>query len=262
MADYQKVEISQDNSPEVSESEQETVRNLMEEARQQEEDLNRRAGLEEEIPESVEVSERPEWLPEKFENPEAMAKAYQALEAAMSKSEPQEGGGLEPLKSEDFESFTRELQETGDVSEESKQQLVDWGLPKEIVDAHVEGLQARIQLEVQSVQSEVGGPEAYEQMIEWATQNLDEGDQQMFDQAVTNGSKEQMLFAVRSFKALSQHSGGANPGILQGSTSNDGAYGGFRSLAELTTAMKDPRYSKDKAYRNDVETKLSNSDIL
>ena len=50
--------------------------------------MNRRAGLEEEIPESVEVSERPEWLPEKFENPEAMAKAYQALEAAMSKSEP------------------------------------------------------------------------------------------------------------------------------------------------------------------------------
>jgi hypothetical protein len=35
----------------------------------------------------------------------------------------------------------------------------------------------------------------------------------------------------------------------------------FRSNAELTTAMKDPRYATDPAYRNDV-AKLGRSNIM
>ena len=211
-----------------------------------------------------ESPERPEWLPDKFVSPEAMAKAYVELEGRMSQQEPQESqeGDLEPLSRDDFAQFSQELQMTGDVSEESKQQMVDWGLPREIVEAHIEGQKAALQLEIQSVQNEVGGAEAYAQMIEWAGQNLDESDQNAFDQAVTQGDMEQMMFAVRSLKARWEASGGRSGQIIQGDTSSAQSYTGYRSLAELTAAMKDPRYRDDVAYRRDVETRLANSDIL
>lgn len=259
MSNYQKVEITRDGDPGAAEREQETRERLAEELAQQQQ-------AQQPEPEMVEAPapERPEWLPDKFVNAEAMAKAYQELESRMSQepSEEADTGSLEPLTRDDFSAFTEELQMTGEVSEESKQQLVDWGLPREIVEAHVAGQQAMIQLEIQNVQNEVGGPEAYETMVQWASENLDEADQRMFDQAVTRGDKEQMMFAVRSLKARWEAAGGRSGQIIQGDTGSAQSYGGFRSLAELTQAMKDPRYKDDVAYRRDVETKLANSNIL
>ena len=39
------------------------------------------------------------------------------------------------------------------------------------------------------------------------------------------------------------------------------AVAGFRSQAELVSAMNDPRYESDEAYRNDVLEKLERSDL-
>jgi hypothetical protein len=36
----------------------------------------------------------------------------------------------------------------------------------------------------------------------------------------------------------------------------------FRSNAEVTTAMKDPRYETDIAYRQDVRDKLERSEVF
>jgi len=259
MGDYQKVEIVQDGDPDGAAREAEMQQGLQAELEQQQQDAQ---PVEEPVMEQA--PERPEWLPDKFVSPEAMAKAYTELEGRMAQQEPQESqeDGLQPLSRDDFSQFSQELQMTGDVSEESKQQMVDWGLPREIVEAHVEGQKAALQLEIQSVQNEVGGSEAYSQMIEWAGQNLDEADQTAFDQAVTQGGMEQMMFAVRSLKARWEASGGRSGNIIQGDTSAAQSYTGYRSLAELTAAMKDPRYRDDVAYRRDVETRLSNSDIL
>tara|TARA_R110002096_G_scaffold14903_1_gene52604 strand:- start:93 stop:887 length:795 start_codon:yes stop_codon:yes gene_type:complete len=264
MGDYQKVEIVRDGDPEGAAQEAEMQQSLQAELQQQQEAQQEQPAEESMMEKSTEAPERPEWLPDKFVSPEAMAKAYNELEGMMSQSKPEETqeGELEPLSNDDFAAFGQELQMTGEVSEESKQQMIDWGLPREVVEAHIAGQQARLQLEIQSVQNEVGGSESYEQMIEWATQHLDEADQNAFDQAVTQGNMEQMTFAVRSLKARWEASGGRSGNLIQGDTSAAQSYSGYRSLAELTSAMKDPRYRDDRAYRKDVETRLANSDIL
>ena len=82
-----------------------------------------------------------------------------------------------------------------------------------------------------------------------------------FDEAVTNGSEDQMMFAVRSL-ASQWKAGNTGTPLIQGDTGSAGATGGYRSLAELTSAMKDPRYAKDPAYRKDVEQRLANSQIM
>tara|TARA_R110002096_G_scaffold147398_4_gene307213 strand:- start:1130 stop:1915 length:786 start_codon:yes stop_codon:yes gene_type:complete len=261
MGEYHKVEIVQDSDPEGAAREAETQAKLQEELGQQRQPIEEQPAEE---PMMEQAPERPEWLPDKFVSAEAMAKAYGELEGLMSQSQPEEPqtGGLDPLTNDDFAKFGEELQMNGEVSEESKQQMVDWGLPREVVEAHIEGQQARLQLEIQTVQSEAGGPDSYNEMIEWASQNLDQTDQQVFDQSVTQGNVDQMIFAVRSLKARWEASGGRSGSLIQGDTSAAQSYTGYRSLAELTQAMKDPRYKDDVAYRRDVETRLSNSDIL
>lgn len=265
MANYQKVEIgTPDGSAPFSEEDKAQIAQLQEESAAQDE-ARQAAPEQEESP--TEDLERPEWLPEKFSDGESLAQAYATLEAEFSRrsadEQPKEPeGSLQALTVDDFKDFTEELGKTGEVSEASKQQLIDWGLPKEIVDAHIQGQQAIVQLQLNNVYNEVGGEESYRGMIEWATQNLDEADQRAFDQAVSAGSEDQLMFAVRSLASRWSQAGGYSRELIQGNTGIEGASGGFRSLAELTEAMKDPRYSKDPAYRKDIEVKLSNSDIL
>lgn len=259
MAEFQRVEIPVNEDGPLSEQD---VKNLEQETETQ--------GQEEQAHE-----ERPEWLPEKFETPEDMAKAYSELQSEFTKKQQasetgsettEENAGTTPEVSlESFQEFTKEFNETGDVSEESRQNIVDtMNLPREMVDGYIEGQRAVMDAHFNNIYGEVGGEEQYNEMLSWATENLPEGEQDAFNNAVMNGNTDQMNFAIKSLAARwKSNGGGAAPApLIQGSTSASGASGGFRSLAELTAAMKDPRYAKDKAYRNDIETRLSNSNIL
>ena len=54
---------------------------------------------------------------------------------------------------------------------------------------------------------------------------------------------------------------GQAPTLLQGDTGGAGV-DSFKSVAQLTKAMNDPRYSEDPAYRDEVTAKLSQSSIM
>jgi hypothetical protein len=54
---------------------------------------------------------------------------------------------------------------------------------------------------------------------------------------------------------------GKQPKLI-GGTQSETTSSAFRSVAELTSAMADPRYKNDSAYRKDVERKLANSNVL
>ena len=258
MAEFERVEIP---TPEDGPLSEQDIENL-----EQEEQA--------EIQEEQFDEERPEWLPEKFQTPQDMAKAYEALQSEFtqkrqnktktSKGAKETDGDTSELSVESFRQFSNEFAETGDVSEESRNMIVEnMGLPREMVDAYVAGQKAVLDAQFNQVYSEVGGEESYDSMVEWAAEHLSEGDQNAFNEAVTTGTQDQMMFAIRNLAARWQLEGGQKPApLIQGSTSATGASGAFRSLAELTAAMKDPRYTKDAAYRKDVEVRLSNSNIL
>ena len=73
MADYQKVEINE-------RSEEENI------------SLEQQAQMQAEAAEQQPEGDRPQWLDEKFESPEDLAKAYQELQAKQSKGEGEEAG--------------------------------------------------------------------------------------------------------------------------------------------------------------------------
>tara|TARA_Y100001937_G_scaffold128617_1_gene206252 strand:- start:1487 stop:2275 length:789 start_codon:yes stop_codon:yes gene_type:complete len=217
------------------------------------------------------ADERPGWLPEKFESPEALAAAYQSLQAEYSRlrAEPEgvedEEGPIQiaPLSPEDMQPFTDEFEQTGNLSDSSREAIAQRGIPREMVDRYVEGMQAQTQMEMMTVYNSVGGEDTYNSMIEWASENMDETSIETFNRIVMTGDTNAVMFAVNSVRSQWEAAGNApRPELLQGETGYQGASEAFQSLAQVTEAMRDPRYKTDPAYRKSVEARLSQSQVL
>lgn len=203
--------------------------------------------------------DRPSWLPEKFKSPEDMAKAYGEMEKKLStpKDVPEQPSPL------DFDSYREEYKLSGSLSEGSIQALVSGGIPRGVIDSYVAGVQAVGEAQTREVYDSIGGQEKYTEMLDWATANLGEGEVQAYNNMVDSEDRTGVLMAVKGLYAQYLQGGGSNSArMIQPDSDSGAAATGFRSVAELTTAMQDPRYAKDPAYRHDIEERLKRSDIL
>ena len=164
----------------------------------------------------------------------------------------------------------------GEITEEDYSQLEEAGFSKQLVDAYLSGVAAESgyleadsqtetevdisQQDVDSIQNSVGGAKQYTNIVSWAANNLPEEQVVAYDELVASGNVEGINLALQGLKAQYDDAFGSEGRTLQGRAprSNDGV---FRSQAELLSAMNDPRYDFDEAYREDVIRKLNNSDI-
>lgn len=234
------------------------------------------------------VTERPAHIPEKFWDAatgsakvDDMARSYAELERVRSQGAPaaptdpaaaiaasaaaaagDAGAGV------DFVGFTNEFATTGKLAESSYAALAAKGLSKGIVDefiaskaAAAEAVSLKEQLTafqereaVAEVHSLAGGEQPFQAMLNWAAVNLKPADQTAFDNAMSGDSATRKQ-AVVALKAQYAAVRGSDPVLISG----DGkAINGsaFQSRAEVTAAMRDPRYRSDPAYRADVERRL------
>ena len=114
---------------------------------------------------------------------------------------------------------------------------------------------------VNEVKNFAGGEQAYESMVNWASQNLDQKSIDAFDSIVNTGSVDAIKLAVSGLRTQYENANGYEGQMYTGKapkTSKDV----FRSQAELVQAMSDRRYDRDPAYRQDVIEKLERSDNL
>jgi len=210
-------------------------------------------------------ADRPAWLPEKFKSAEDLAKAYSELEgrftqANQSQDQLSKAVQAANLSVEDLAPMSREFADTGALSEKSYKALEGKGIPRELVDAYVEGQKALADAQVNSVYSAVGGQESYQKMTAWAAENMSPDEVEAFDNIIESGNQASVMMAVRGLHARYSSAAGS-PRLIQGGMAASGT-NAFRSLAELTAAMRDPRYKADPAYRKDVEDRLRVSDVF
>ena len=114
---------------------------------------------------------------------------------------------------------------------------------------------------VNEVKNYAGGEQAYQNMVNWASDNLDSKSIEAFDSIINTGSVDAIKLAVNGLKSQYQNAVGYEGEMISGKapkTSKDV----YRSQAELVAAMSDRRYDRDPAYRQDVIEKLSRSDNL
>jgi hypothetical protein len=200
---------------------------------------------------------RPTWLPEKFKSPEELSKAYAELERKQS-GKPEEIPA--PVVNLDFAPFTQEFSDRGELSEESFGKLEAMGLPKGVVTQYIEGAKALAEQQVTSLTSEIGGKEAYSQMITWASRNLKPEQITAYNTAVSANDPQQQALAIRGLYA--QYREAAGPTLLSGKASGGSAAAPFESWAQVKQAMSDKRYATDPAYRKTVTERLANSKTL
>ena len=234
------------------------------------------------------LQERPDWLPEKFSSVEQMAEAYKHLETKLSAggeesatnesveesdaaetesapsadSTPNEVGELLESKGLEFDKFQAEYDSEGGISDESMAELEAAGLPKTLVDSWIRGQEALMNDYETAVYDVAGGQESYSELIAWAGDNLTQSEAAAFDKAVDSRDIDMVKLAVAGLQSRYQAAEGSSPQLLQGDASQESAGGAFSSVAEMSNAMRDPRYQTDAGYRQQVAEKLSRSNIL
>jgi hypothetical protein len=114
--------------------------------------------------------------------------------------------------------------------------------------------------DVTQIQDSVGGVDEYQNMLQWAGQNLSKQEINLYDAAMDRGDPLTMFFAAQALNSRYQDAVGYDGEMLTGSAPRNTS-NAFRSQAELIAAMSDPRYDKDPAYRQDIADKLAVSNI-
>lgn len=269
MANYQSVTVSENSN-------EENI-SLEKQAAMQEEAANERGQtLESDSSEGAqeveETSERPEWLDEKFENPEDLANAYKELQQKQSKKgdnkdEDQTEGEVSDAPDSESDNnavqkATEEFTNTGKLSEKAFKELDKSGIPREMVEAYIRGQEAMSNAAAADIQDSIGGVDNYAAMGEWAGDNLADDDLQAYNDIVERGTVEQARVAVKGMYAQFLGAGGKAPTLSQGTTSGVAGAKSFGSAVQMVEAMQDPRYKSDPAYRTQVEKRIAVSNAF
>lgn len=233
-------------------------------------------------PETATTEERPSWLPEKFKSAEDLAKAYAELQAKMggkseTETKPEVTAETPEVKPEeatpdaakaalsekglDFNAFSQEFQENGELSADSIAKLEAAGFPKAMVDQYIDGQKAIADRYAADVKSAAGGDKGFQEMAEWAVENVSVEERKAFNAAVNSGDPAQAKLAVAGLYAKFQEARPTEPKMLGGKASAESS-DVYESTAQLTEDMKNPLYKKDPAFRAKVQAKLGRSNIF
>ena len=226
---------------------------------------------------------RPEWLPEKFGTPQDLLNAYNQLEQQYTEVSQQQQDYQESQVSEqeiadiqntsvpqvaqlldernlDINVFQQEYNELGGLSDDAYQALEEAGISNEMVNTWLAGQEAIADQSISQIYQSVGGEENYNAMLRWAGDNLEQWELDAFNNSVENLDPNAM-FAVQGLMARMQNAEGIPPRLMSGE-SIPSTEPRFESLAQVTEAMKNPKYASDPAYRAQVTQMLSNSTVL
>ena len=176
-------------------------------------------------------------------------------------------GALES-KGVDFDAIREEYDENLELSADTYKNLEKAGYPKEAVDLMLSGIQATVNQFVDAVYTHVGGEANFRSIQDFVSAQGD-AEVSTFDSIM--GCKNihvvnSYLDGIKARMTLAHGSMGntlITGGASAGGGGNTGAAPAFQSDAEMVAAMSDPRYTKDAAYRRQVQQRvLASSQIF
>ena len=112
--------------------------------------------------------------------------------------------------------------------------------------------------EAEALKGSVGGEEQYSQLMQWANENMNDQEIDMFDSVIDSGDVNAAYFAIQALSFKYGDSVGVEGKLVQGKAPTEKTRG-YKSQAEVVSAMQDPRYDRDPAYRQEVMAKLERS---
>lgn len=216
----------------------------------------------------VPLTPKPSTVPDKFKKADGsldhdkLLASYTELEGKLGKpADKQTTTPPDAPKGVDADTLTAlrgEFAKDGKLSDKSYQELAAKGVTKEIADGYIAGQVALAQNYAKSLHDSAGGEQEFSKIIDWAGQSLSEKAIEEGNKILKSGNTEAAATFIAGLKAQMQAALGVDPALVNGGSTrvNAGAQP-FRSNEELVSAMKDPRYRSDPAYREDVYKRLA-----
>lgn len=234
----------------------------------------------------AEGPQRPEGVPEKFwdaekgvVNTEALLKSYTELErartpepsAAPAQPDPApvgpdgkieapkapEAPAASPL-TEVITAAQQEYASAKEVSEDTVKKLEEAGIPREIFQLYLKGVEAQEAATIGAVHQIVGGEDAYNEMARWAATNLSDAELDAFNAALDNEALREN--AVRGLYArFSETRPNEGRMIAPNGNSNAGDGDVYTTRDQLIADQKSERYQTDESFRLAVQDKLLRS---
>lgn len=214
----------------------------------------------------------------KYENAEQLEQAYLNLQQKMGEDSGQEeeydeeepdGDPSYEYDDDVYGILQQEMDEYGALTEETIDTLAENMDVDEILQLGMEMAEQNNlpvdldQREVDSIKNFAGGEDAYENLIGWASENIDAPYIEAFDSVVDTGNPAAIQLMVAGLMATYQENAGYEGRMLSGQDAPDrGGVQPFRSQAQVVAAMSDPRYDNDPAYRADIAARLEISNTF
>ena len=212
-------------------------------------------------------SERPEWLPEKFKTPEDLAKSYSELEKKLSQpseDEPQqeaEATETEQSPAPQFDKYAEEFASNGELSADSFSELEKMGYPKEMVETYIQRLTSYAVSRCKYSHGIGWWPRRLQRLNRLGTREHGRTNELNVYNQMVESNTDNAKVAVEWLMSRREAAGDVEPNLLSGKSGSP-QRDEFRSTAEVVSAMKDPRYHEDPAFRRDVEEKLARSSVF
>tara|TARA_B100001094_G_scaffold55005_1_gene50572 strand:- start:94 stop:849 length:756 start_codon:yes stop_codon:yes gene_type:complete len=208
----------------------------------------------------------------KYKNAEELEAAYIELQKKLgdgsNKEEPEPETESEESeeKSSDSSLFDR-LWEEAQGEEFNKETLDELATakPEDLAKMYLEYRNSQPTKEITAevatqLKDSIGGEEQYASMMQWALQNMNESEIDMYDSVMESGDRNAAFFAMQALSYKYGESVGVEGKLVQGKAPTD-TVKGFKSQAEVVNAMQDPRYDRDPAYRQEIMAKLERSNV-
>ena len=207
----------------------------------------------------------------KFKDAEDLEKAYIALQSKLGQpqeEEPQPTEQQEEQPTQEQEDFLNQLWEesqSNEYSEDTINRLRNMN-PAELAKMYLEERNSKPtqpsidEKGAAQLRETVGGDNAYNNMINWARENLHESEQEMFNSVMESGNPNSMFFAIQALNSRYSNSTGFEGQMITGKGTAE-KVDAYQSQAEVVRAMSDERYDVDPAYRAQVAQKLERSNL-
>ena len=157
--------------------------------------------------------------------------------------------GLEP------QALEQAIRDNGDIDEAAYEALKKVGLSEDIVRSYVDNLNYRIQAERDKAFDYAGGEENFQQMSQWAVDNLSTNEIEGINRVLDSPDWRMAVDTIRSKMGGTKAPVTNEPQQLRGETVT-GNTSGYRSKAEMKSDMSKPLYESDPAFRQDVIRKV------
>ena len=213
--------------------------------------------------------------------PEVIPPAPQAnepAEVAPAAAAPVELPAVPGVDNDSMKAYSAEITKDGKLSDASYVKLTAAGYPKAVVDAYLKGVtadqvaaeqsasavaEARVaDAEIATITDSIGGKQVLADMQSWARASMSPAELKVYNESVSSGDVAKVKLAVAGLHHAYTKANGTEARLIQGGNPGVESFDTFKSSSEATAAIRDPRYSTDKGYREMVAAKLGRSNVL